>query len=182
MDSLSLAYKLASIIVTRFLAEEPLSKVVQGHIDSAIDDCRNIQQENNYHATFIRVITNLSAAYHIHINSIRTWKWGDSMKISLFYQHEKSNRICLFIACIYFVLGNQNMVEEWLLKKMSPQGPYNNLGIELFTYEQMLGKNYEYFIENIAKPSDEIQHLIEIRDDAADAHWEMDRMFGGHGF
>ncbi|MBQ6204003.1 MAG: hypothetical protein IJK46_07915 [Prevotella sp.] len=181
MDSLSLVFKLSSAIVSIYTKEHPLEKVVQGHIDSAVNACRNIEKEKNYHAVFNRVISDLSAAYYIHVRSIKTWKWGDYRKKSLYGQHKESNRICLFIACIYYLLDNQDMVDDWLLNKMGI-GPYEDLGVELFSYEQLLGDKYDEFKRKIAEPSDAIELLIDQYDRAAEDHMDSDHIFGGPGF
>lgn len=164
-------YKVVSSIATA-CEKGALKGVSYEHCKATIDDCNNIRVENNYPASLNRIIMHLSTAYSTYSNSIWSIKMGGAKKKSLWRQYKKINFLCLALANIYHIQGNQNMVNYWLLDKMSSKGPWRSLGIEVFSYNELLGNNYKIFEERIIIPSDKVYDDIENYEEAKREHWE----------
>lgn len=166
--SISTVTKIASIVIA-CLKESPLKKMARIEAEIAMQGCKDITKENNPREGLNRILTHLESSIGAYEETLGTWDIWDIDTI-MWSQYSVYNKLCATIALVHYYLGNQKLVETWLLERMSPEGPWfvyidseedlRELGLSISGhfdadfYKALLGDKYEVFHQNIIKPSD----------------------------
>lgn len=147
-------------ISLRTLAKDcPLKKMAKNEFDMALYILSNANIETAFREAINRALGHLESAYANF--PITTWDIWDK-DTALWGKKNFANSICLHIAILHYMLGNNNTAKKWLLENLDNMGsiefPKNILGslsmnVESDFYKAIAGKEYTR-IENLIQQSE----------------------------
>jgi hypothetical protein len=99
----------------------PLKKISKQEYEMANYILSSASSESNYRECLNRALTHLESAFVHFIPTITTWDIWDRDRV-LWSKRTYANGICVRIAIIHFILGNNSVAKKWLIDNLNDMG------------------------------------------------------------
>lgn len=176
--SINIALKIASFVKDS-LQDSAIESIANVSLNAAIQACEDLKKYKNEREGLNNIVVYLGSAIAACKEIIDNRGIFDNKRV-MWRKNEQYNLLCVLIAIVHYQLGNQELVQTWLIDRMSPEGPWDdlstsycpsleelgltptgNIDVELYRTLLKYKKYFKEFQKRIMTPSDRLYKIIE---------------------